>query len=227
VKPSLAFDMYGTLVDPAGWVDVLSPHVSDPEATAGAWRRHQLEISWLLSLTEHYEDWSAVTGFALDAALAERGVQIAAPARDELLRGALRTPRVFDDVRPALAALSDDGFPMAVLSNGTRAQLQSIVADTGLGGYFTVLISVDEIRTFKPSPRVYRHAAQQLGRSLDETWLVSGNPFDAAGAKLAGMRVVSLERQRSFRYRFAPEPDLVVSGLGALAPALRAWRGRG
>jgi 2-haloacid dehalogenase len=46
---ALAFDMHGTLVDPASLAGALTDHVEDPEAVAATWRRHQLEISWLLT----------------------------------------------------------------------------------------------------------------------------------------------------------------------------------
>ena len=57
---------------------------------------------------------------------------------------------------------------------------------------------------------------------IGDVWLVTGNPFDAAGAKSAGMRVAKLERGGSLRYAFAPTPDLVVTTLRELPAALRA-----
>src|SRR5439155_16823392 len=95
---ALAFDMYGTLVEPA----------RVPQQIAAAWRRHQLEITWLVSLLERYEDFGAVTAYALDAALAEAGVELPEAKRQELLERA-RVPRLFEDVPQALDALSAAG----------------------------------------------------------------------------------------------------------------------
>jgi hypothetical protein len=54
VTPTLAFDMFGTLVDPMSHADALRPHTGRPEHLARSWRAHQLEISWLVSLAEKY-----------------------------------------------------------------------------------------------------------------------------------------------------------------------------
>lgn len=217
--PALAFDMYGTIADPSGHTEVLREHVAEPERIAHRWRVHQLEISWLLSLMERYEDWGVVTRYALDAALAESGEKLSPEQKETLLERA-RIPPLFGDVPGALEQLQERGFELAVFSNGTREQLRVILEATGIDHRFFQVISVDEVGTFKPSPAVYRHAASALGRAVGEVWLVTGNPFDAAGGKMAGMRVAKIERESSFRYPFALDPDVVAADLAELARTL-------
>lgn len=216
---ALAFDMYGTLADPAGQAEFLRGQVREPERLAARWRAHQLEISWLLSLMESYEDWGAVTRYAFDTALAESGEELSPRAKKELLEQA-RVPALFDEVRDALVGLKASGYELAVFSNGTRDQLTGILKETRLAPLFSDVISVDDVGVFKPAPAVYQHAAQVLEREIGEVWLVSGNPFDAAGGKKAGMRVAKIERGPSFRYPFVPEPDLVAPDLAAMGPML-------
>jgi 2-haloacid dehalogenase len=217
---AVAFDMYGTLVDPAGQADSLDEHVRDAAALARAWRRHQLEISWLLSLMGRYEDWGAVTAYALDAAIAEARLEpLEQNVRDVLLARA-RHPALYPDARGALERLQSAGFVLAVLSNGTAELLNGILADTGIGNYFADVISVDEVGRYKPAPIVYRHAARRLARRLEDIWLVSGNPFDAAGAAAVGMRVVKVDRAPSYTYGFARPPDAVVTTLAAVPAAI-------
>ena len=220
-RSPVAFDLYGTLLDVSGLASAWDSSVADAGALALAFRRHQLEISWLLSLTETYEDFGAVSAHALDVALAEAGLELPPSRRDELL-AAVGSLQVYPDAPAALDALEQAGFPLAVLSNGSPAQLESLLSAAGIRGRFGELISVEEVRIYKPAPAVYRHAAERLGRPIGEVWLVSGNPFDAAGAKAAGMRVAKLERSRSFSYPFAGPPDLVVASLTELAEALIA-----
>lgn len=183
------------------------------------WRRHQLEISWLLSVMERYEDFEAVTAYALDVALAEGGLVLSEDERRALLRNVERL-EVFPDVRPALDRLEAADFPLAVLSNGSSRMLDALLGRAGITERFAAVISVDEVGVFKPAPAVYRHAARRLDREIGDVWLVSGNPFDAAGAKAAGMRVAKIERQASFCYPFAEAPDIIVSGLEELAAEL-------
>lgn len=218
---ALAFDMHGTLADPSGHTELLREHVADAERIADRWRVHQLEISWLLSLMETHEDWGAVTRYALDAALAESGDELSSEQKETLLVSA-RIPPLFGDVPGALEQLQERGFELAVFSNGTSEQLNAILEAAGINARFSRVISVDEVGTFKPSPAVYRHAASALGRAVGDVWLVTGNPFDAAGGKMAGMRVAKIERESSFRYSFAPDPDIVAADLVELAHTLPA-----
>src|SRR5262249_15215968 len=129
-------------------------------------------------------------------------------------------PVLYDDVQDALAELAAAGHELAVFSNGTAAQLRAILADTAIAGHFDQVISVDEVGIFKPAPAVYEHAARRLGRPIADVWLVSANPFDAAGGKAAGMRVCKLERQPSIHYAFAQPPDLIITSMAALLTAL-------
>ena len=216
---ALAFDMYGTLVDPASLANALTACVKDPEGVAAAWRRHQLEISWLLSLMGRYEDWASVTRYGLQAALQESEEELTSNQLDELLDQA-RLPALYPDAAGALRELGKAGHELAVFSNGTRDQLQTILTHTGTTEAFDWVISVDEVGAFKPAPAVYEHAARRLGRPIADVWLVSANPFDAAGGKAAGMRVCKLERQPSIRYPFAEAPDIFLTSLAELPAAL-------
>ena len=88
------------------------------------------------------------------------------------------------------------GYPMVVLSNGSPRMVQAAVRSAGLESWFEQLISVDEVQTYKPSPLVYRHAAERLGRAIGEIRLISSNPFDVIGATAVGMQVAWLDRRR-------------------------------
>jgi 2-haloacid dehalogenase len=219
LTPTLAFDMFGTLVDPMSHADALRPHTDQSERLAGSWRTHQLEISWLLSLADDYQDWGSVTAYALDVALAEAGLDLSGPERETALARAV-SPDLFEEVNDALRRLRAAGMDLWVFSNGTRAGLDRILSQHELEGYFNGVISCEEVGVYKPAPATYRHAADRIGLPLDQIWLVSGNPFDCAGGSLAGMHVVKVERTPSITYPFAREPDRVVTGLADLPGAL-------
>jgi 2-haloacid dehalogenase len=219
LTPTLAFDMFGTLADPMSHADALRPHTDQPEQLARSWRTHQLEISWLLSLAQDYRDWGSVTAYALDVALAEAGLALPPAARERALARAA-SPDLFEEVAAALSRLRRVGMDLWVFSNGTRAGLEAILTQHGLHGYFTGVISCEEVEVYKPAPATYRHAADRIRLPLDHIWLVSGNPFDCAGGSLAGTRVVKVQRAPSITYPFARKPDRVVTGLDQLPTAL-------
>lgn len=218
---ALAFDMFGTLADPASYADALRPHTAHADELARSWRTHQLETSWLLSLAGAYEDWSHVTRYALHAALAGAALDLAEADQETAIARAA-TPDLYDEVPDALAALRASGFDLSVFSNGNPAGLDGILRRHGIESYFDRIVSCDEVRTYKPAPVTYRHAAERIGAAIDDVWLVSGNPFDCAGGKLAGMRVAKVERQPSWTYSFAAPPDVVVGRLADLPDVLAA-----
>jgi HAD superfamily hydrolase (TIGR01493 family) len=67
----LAFDMYGTLVDPIGITRQLERYLpGEAPGVAEVWRQKQLEYTFRLTAMERYEDFEQITRKALDYALA-------------------------------------------------------------------------------------------------------------------------------------------------------------
>jgi 2-haloacid dehalogenase len=83
------------------------------------------------------------------------------------------------------------------------------------------VISVDDVKTFKPDPEVYRYLARRLGTEPSETWLISSNPFDVIGAKAAGLMAAWIKRKPDAQFDpWGIGPDLVAPDLEALAERL-------
>ena len=62
MKPILAFDVYGTLVDPMGMAELLAPDAGEAaESVSAQWREKQLEFSFRKGLMRMYEDFGACT----------------------------------------------------------------------------------------------------------------------------------------------------------------------
>lgn len=102
---------------------------------------------------------------------------------------------------------------------------------------FKQIVTVEEVRCFKPDPRVYWHLAERVARERSEEgmggmWLVSGNPFDVVGARAVGMRAVWVDRAgRGWSDGLvrgeAGRPTLVVRGLGEVVEGVRKYSGGG
>jgi 2-haloacid dehalogenase len=105
MKITLAFDVYGTLVDPSGMATHLA-HDLGVRATefADCWREKQLEYSFRRDLMHNYADFSICTSDALDFICQRFKVSISSERRAELLGLYQHLPR-FDDVTPALQSL--------------------------------------------------------------------------------------------------------------------------
>ena len=90
----------------------------------------------------------------------------------------------FAEVPGTLAQLG--GARLAILSNGSPAMLEPLVAHSGLGQLIRDVISVDVMRMYKPAPRVYQLAAVRLGVPAASIAFVSSNCWDAIGAQSFG-----------------------------------------
>jgi 2-haloacid dehalogenase len=216
----LAFDMYGTLVDPAGISGRLERYLPEQaQSLAEVWRRKQLEYTFRLAAMELYQDFEQVTRKALDYALATVGRELAPEQKDDLIERYNDLER-FADVEPGLELLKEAGHAMIVFSNGAPHMLEALMDSAELRPYFEGFVSVDEVKTYKPSPETYRHAARRLGRPIGEVRLVSSNPFDDIGAQAAGMKSAWVDRSGGLFDTLGPTPEVVVGTLTELADAL-------
>ncbi|PRW62271.1 HAD-IA family hydrolase [Actinopolyspora mortivallis] len=219
--PKVAFDVFGTLADPASHANGLRPYTHQAETIAASWRRYQLEISWLLAAARHHQPWPVVTAQALDMALSAAGTGLSEQQRAVALER-VAVPELFEGVEAVLDRMLRRGARLAVFSNGDPRGLDRILTEHGIADRFEWTVSCAEVETFKPAPETYRHLAGRLGDEPDEIWLVSGNPFDCAGAALAGLRVAQLASPAVPDYPFAPEPELVLDTLEELPDRLPA-----
>jgi 2-haloacid dehalogenase len=219
---AVAFDMYGTLVDPLGISRRLEGHVGERAArVADLWRQKQLELTWRLTVMERYQDFEQVTRMALDHALAVHAAELGAEEKDGLITQYDELER-FPDVLPGLERLRDAGYALAVFSNGTPAMLDAIVENSGLRTYFGEIVSVDEVRAYKPAPAVYRHLARRLDRAAEDVYLVSSNPFDVIGGEAVGLRAAWVARGGGVFDPLGTPPAVTVGSLSNLAGALRS-----
>lgn len=218
----VAFDVYGTLVDPLAMHEPLAAIVGADQAgdAAALWRRTQLEYSFRRGLMgpERYVDFDRCTSQALRFTLISYGIEAGQGAEAALL-GAYRALPAFPDARQGLERLRTAGHRLLAFSNGTEAGVRAVLGHAGVLPLLDGVVSVDDLRTFKPSPAVYAYLVERGGRPPEHTWLVTANPWDAIGAKAAGLRVAWLRRNPAtvfdpWEEEFAP--DIAVSGLGEL-----------
>jgi 2-haloacid dehalogenase len=185
VPRAFLFDAYGTLFDVHTVVEAGRVVTDDPQALSALWRQKQLEYTWLRSLMDRYVDFWAVTQTALSFALRRLGLQ-PSPAQAEALMDAYLTLATFPEVKAALAQLAP--APLGILSNGSPRMLEAAVRSAGLAGMFQHVLSVDEVRVYKPSPRVYELGPRAFGLTAREILFVSSNAWDVAGAAAFGYR---------------------------------------
>lgn len=217
---TLAFDIYGTLIDTHGVVTTLREIdvVGDrAEAFSKAWRDKQLEYTFRRGLMQNYADFSVCTRDALAYLCESWAIPLSSAQKDHLL-GVYRVLPAFGDVREGLQRMQAANCRTYAFSNGSAAAVETLLSRAGIRDFFLDVISVEDLRTFKPNPAVYCHFLRRAGASGGDAWLISSNPFDVIGAVSAGMKGAWL--QRSPDAVFDPwglEPTLTVRSLTELA----------
>lgn len=192
---ALVFDAYGTLFDVHSVIalcDELFP--GHGNALSQTWRTKQLEYTWLRALMRRYEDFRVVTESALKFACKALNLPWNQGISDRLMEAYLHLDP-YPEVKEGLRALS--GYKLAILSNGCPDMLDAVVKNTGLSGVFDRVISVDEIKIYKPDPRVYQMAPEKLGVEKNHVGFVSSNFWDGAGAAAFGMRTFWINRSNA------------------------------
>ncbi|MBI4607540.1 MAG: haloacid dehalogenase type II [Candidatus Rokubacteria bacterium] len=219
----ILFDAYGTLFDVHSVVEAGRAITADPQTLSLAWRQKQLEYTWLRALMGRYVDFWQVTEAALRYAARRLGLS-ASEAQLEQLMQAYLSLAAFREVRATLERLR--GIPLAILSNGSPAMLAAAVTSSGLGGAFVHVLSVDAVKTYKPSPEVYGLGTRAMGLPAPELLFVSANAWDVAGAKAFGYQVCWCNRTQAPMEELGVAPDFTVGRLDEL-PALVASAPRG
>jgi 2-haloacid dehalogenase len=221
MKPGIqgvVFDAYGTLFDVHSVIARCDRKFPGRGAELSRlWRLKQLEYTWLRSLIGEYEDFWRVTESAL--LFACRSLNLACPPQvlQELMESYLYL-ETFPEVKSTLAKLSH--CKLAILSNGSPNMLAAAVESAGLKGIFSDVISVDEVKVYKPSPRAYTLASQYLRVPDSAVAFVSSNFWDVAGAKSFGFWTCWVNRDKLPKDELGVRPDATVGNLDGIVGLL-------
>jgi 2-haloacid dehalogenase len=221
VQLGIGFDVYGTLVNPLEMHQHLRARFGElAERMASVWREKQVEYAFRRGLMGRYQNFGVCTRQALQFALASLGLELPPTEQEQLIEQYQHLP-AFSDALPGIQALKAVGHKLVAFSNGAEATVSTLLTHAGILPNLEQVVSVDDLRTFKPDPRVYSYLMQRLGTSKDNTWLVSGNAWDVIGAKSAGLRGAWIKRTSSAIWDpWEIAPDLVVANLPELANRL-------
>lgn len=224
---TLAFDVYGTLIDTNGVdtaLDKMLATASDRVSTAlfsRTWREKQLEYSFRRGLMQQYESFAVCTSQALEYTSRFFDVPLSDSQKKDLLETYRELP-AFDDVPEGLDRVRDAGFRSFAFSNGSREAVEHLLITAGIRDSFDGVVSTEDLRSFKPNPAVYCHFLRESGAAGGDAWMISGNPFDVLGALSSGMKAAWVRRTPDKVFDpWGQEPTITVDGLASLAGEIK------
>jgi 2-haloacid dehalogenase len=206
------FDAYGTLFDVNSAARSEQNSLGEKwQPLAELWRTKQLQYTWLRGLGGHHADFLQVTGDALDFALST--MQLQDPSLRERLMNLYLILSAYPEVPNTLRRLKAAGLKLAILSNGTPDMLAAAATHAGIANLLDTILSVEEVKVYKPHPSVYGLACERLQLSADRICFLSSNGWDAYSAKAFGFRVLWCNRFGQAPERIPETPDAQIATL--------------
>ena len=197
----IAFDAYGTLFDVYSMgklAEDLFP--GNGQAFALMWRDRQIDYTRLVTMSDpspggskHYLPFWELTVRSLRYVCKRMNLNLS-PDYEKRLMDQYAKLTGFEDSLHVLKAIKNKGIATAILSNGSREMLATVVESNGLTAYLDQVVTVEDVRLFKTAPQSYELLLKAFPVKKQEVLFVSSNAWDALAAKWFGFDVFWVNR---------------------------------
>ena len=192
---AIIFDAYGTLFDVNSAAEKCKSKIGDKwESFANYWRKTQLEYTWLRSLMGRHKDFWQITEDSLDKSMQAFSVDKA--MKNELL-DLYRILSPYPEVKETLEKLKEKKYKLAILSNGTPDLLNELVKSNDLQNLFDDIFSIEEVKIYKPSSKVYDMPIKKYNIKHEEVAFLSANTWDVSGGGNYGYNSIWVNRNKN------------------------------
>ena len=211
---AIVFDAYGTLFDVNSAAEKRKDKIGNKwENFANFWRTTQLEYTWLRSLMKKHKNFWQITEDSLDKSM--ETFQIDKSLRNDLL-SLYKELSPYPEVKNVLENLKKKSFKLAILSNGTPELLNHLVKSSDLENLFDDIFSVEEVKIYKPDPKVYDIPVNKYKVTKGEITFLSANTWDVSGAGNYGYNSIWVNRNNSVFDKLDYKPKNEVKNLKQL-----------
>ena len=211
---AIVFDAYGTLFDVNSAAEKCKDKIGDQwETFANYWRTTQLEYTWLRSLMKRHKDFWQITEDSLDKSMLT--FKIDKSMRNELLN-LYKELSTFPEVKGVLEELKKKSIKLAILSNGTPSLLRNLVKNSNLENLFDDVFSIEEVKIYKPDPKVYDIPINKYKVKKEEITFLSANTWDVSGGGNYGYNAIWVNRTNKVFDKLDYKPKNEVKNLKEL-----------
>ena len=211
---AIIFDAYGTLFDVNSAAEKCKDKIGNKwEGFANYWRTTQLEYTWLRSLMKRHKDFWQVTEDSLEKSM--KVFKIDSSMRNELLN-LYKILSPFSEVPEVLKNLKKKNYKLAILSNGTPSLLNELVKSNNLENVFDDILSIEEVKIYKPDSKVYDIPVKKYKIEKNEFAYLSANTWDVSGAGNYGFNPVWVNRNNSIFDNLDYVPKYQIENLSKL-----------
>ena len=211
---AIIFDAYGTLFDVNSAAEKCKNKIGEKwEPFANYWRTTQLEYTWLRSLMGRHQDFWKVTEQSLDKSM--EIFKIDSAMKDELL-DLYKVLSTFPEVEETLKKLKEKKYKLAILSNGTPSLLKQLVSNNNLESIFDDVLSIEEVKIYKPHPNVYNIPIKKYQIEKNQFVYLSSNTWDVSAAGNFGFNAVWVNRNKNIFDNLDYKPITEINNLSDL-----------
>jgi 2-haloacid dehalogenase len=216
----LTFDCYGTLIQ---WDEGLKAvageilrdkgdHSIDVDRLIEVYDRHEYRLEQI----PPYRSFRQLSTLGLHLALEALGLA-SAPEDSQRLAAAIPRMPPFPEVIETLACLKGMGFKLCIVSNTDDDIIAGNVAQ--LGGHIDRVITAQQAGAYKPNPRLFDYAHEQLGVGREQVVHICANPtLDHAAARDMHFRCVWIDRGTGRKLLPDYQPDAILNTLDQVVP---------
>jgi len=190
-----------------------------PNFVLELWFAQTLRDGMALDAAGDYKPFQEVARAVLEVLIAQHGGKDDPARIDAVFQELSRLP-CYPDAQPAFRQLHEAGIRIVALTNGSTQTTQKLLQAGALDIFVEHVISVEEVRHWKPRSEVYSHAARMLQVETHRLALVATHPWDIQGAARAGLTTCFVARGKRYPTTMTP-PDVVADELAGVAEALR------
>ncbi len=211
---AIIFDAYGTLFDVNSAAEKCKDKIGDKwEPFANFWRTTQLEYTWLRSLMKRHKDFWQITEESLDKSMVAFNID---PEMKNELLNLYKVLSPFQEVPETLKSLKEKNFKIAILSNGTPSLLNDLVKSNNLNNLFDDLFSIEQVKIYKPHPKVYDLPIEKYKIKKNEVAFLSANTWDVSGAGNYGYQSIWVNRNNNIFDNLDYKPNNQIKNLSEL-----------
>ena len=197
----IAFDAYGTLFDVYSMGELAEKlFPGHGQALSLMWRDRQIEYTRLVTMSDpnpegskHYLPFWELTIRSLRYVCKRMGLNLSGENEKQLMDQYAKLSS-FEDSLNVLREIKNRGISTAILSNGSREMLATVVESNGLKSYLDQVVTIEDVRLFKTAPQAYELLLKAFPVKKNEVLFVSSNAWDALAAKWYGYDVFWVNR---------------------------------
>ena len=192
---AIIFDAYGTLFDVNSAAEKCKDKIGKKwENFSNYWRTTQLEYTWLRNLMGRHKDFWQITEDSLDKSM--KVFEIDSSMKSDLIN-LYKILSTFPEVKDTLNILKEKKYKLAILSNGTPSLLNELVKSNNLDNIFDDVFSIEEVKAYKPDPKVYNIPIKKYQIQKNEVAYLSANTWDVSAGGNYGFNPIWVNRNNN------------------------------